>query len=96
MFAYTPEHMFATAALRSVPTLAIALLLMIALVLGHASASSGASHPRLHMVRSGDTLWGIAEAAYPSDDPRDAIDQIEQANHLTSATISPGERLTLP
>lgn len=88
--------MFATAAFRSIPTLAIVLLLMVAIVLGHASASSGASHPRLHTVRSGDTLWAIAEAAYPSDDPRDAIDQIEQANHLTSATISPGERLTLP
>jgi nucleoid-associated protein YgaU len=88
--------MFDSATSRSVPTLALVLLVMLALVLGHASASAGASHPRLHTVHSGDTLWAIAEAAYPSDDPRDAIDQIEQANHLTSATISPGERLTLP
>jgi LysM repeat protein len=88
--------MFASTAFRSVPTLAIAMLVMVVVVLGHASSSAGASHPRLHTVRSGDTLWAIAETAYPSDDPRDAIDQIEQANHLTSATISPGERLRLP
>ncbi|MGN6378666.1 MAG: LysM peptidoglycan-binding domain-containing protein [Gaiellales bacterium] len=88
--------MFVRRTFRSIPALSVALLLTIALVLGHASASAGASHPRLHTVHAGDTLWGIAVAAYPSDDPRDAIYRIEQANHLATASISPGQELQLP
>lgn len=48
------------------------------------------------MVRAGETLWGIAETGYPGSDPREAIYRIEQANHLASATISPGMVLRLP
>ena len=76
--------------------LAAAVALAAALLLGQASPSSGASHPRHHTVRSGETLWGIATVAYSGDDPRDAVYRIEQANHLTAATIVPGQVLELP
>jgi nucleoid-associated protein YgaU len=95
VFAYTTEHMFAMA-LPRLSALTAALALTGALLLGHASPSSGASHPRRHMVRAGETLWAIALAGYPGDDPRDAVYRIERANHLAVATIVPGQVLRLP
>ena len=47
-------------------------------------------------VRPGDTLWSIASAQYPNEDPRNAIDQISALNHLDGQTIEPGEQLQLP
>ncbi len=47
-------------------------------------------------VRSGQTLWGIAVHRYPNTDPRQAVYDIQAANHLTRAAIYPGERLLLP
>jgi LysM repeat protein len=71
-------------------------LVAAALFLGHVVPSSGAGHPRHHRVRAGETLWGIASSGYPDSDPRAAVDRIEQANHLTSASIVPGQVLLLP
>ena len=47
------------------------------------------------LVRPYQTLWTIAQAHYGGD-VRDAIYRIEQANHLSGATITPGQRLLLP
>jgi hypothetical protein len=91
------EHMFATTtSRRRSGFLASALLIAVALFLSHAVPSSGAGHPRHHRVRAGETLWGIASTGYPGSDPRAAVDRIEQANHLTSASIVPGQVLFLP
>jgi LysM domain len=69
----------------------------VALVLGYAApSSSGASHPRSHHVRAGETLWSIALHAYPGADPRDAVYRIEQANGLHTADIAAGRVLMLP
>jgi LysM domain len=73
-----------------------ALIVAVALFLSHAVPSSGAGHPRHHRVRAGETLWGIASTGYPQSDPRAAVDRIEHANHLTSASIVPGQVLLLP
>jgi nucleoid-associated protein YgaU len=57
---------------------------------------SGAHGPKtVYRVRPTDTLWSIAAAHYGGD-PRSAIWQIENANHLNGAEISPGETLVLP
>jgi nucleoid-associated protein YgaU len=88
--------MFASTLPRSQTGLIATLCLAAALLLGHVSQSAGASHPRRHVVRSGETLWGIAESAYPGSDPRDGVYRIEQANHLPGAAISPGMVLRLP
>jgi LysM repeat protein len=72
------------------------LLVAAVLLLGHAVPSSGAGHPRHHRVQAGETLWGIASADYPDSDPRASVDRIEQANHLSSASIVPGQMLLLP
>jgi hypothetical protein len=52
--------------------------------------------PQVIVVRPGETLWSIAETRYPSEDPRSAIDEIVQANHLPSTSVYPGEHLRLP
>jgi nucleoid-associated protein YgaU len=57
---------------------------------------SGAHGPKtVYRVRPTDTLWSIAASHYGGD-PRSAIWQIETANHLSGAAISPGETLVLP
>jgi hypothetical protein len=47
-------------------------------------------------VRAGQSLWSIAAAHYTQTDPREAILEIQGANHLESAYIYAGERLLLP
>ena len=48
-----------------------------------------------YRVKPYDTLWTIAAAHY-SGDVRDAVWRIQKENHLSGATIQPGERLLLP
>jgi LysM repeat protein len=58
--------------------------------------SSDASGPaQRYTVRAGDTLWAIAAARYAGD-PRAAVWKIEQRNHLSGASIAPGQVLVLP
>jgi LysM repeat protein len=74
----------------------VILLCAIALTVGLAAHSSTASGPkRMYVVRPGDTLWSVAQRMYGGD-PRQGVWQIQQRNHLASATISPGEKLVLP
>ena len=60
-----------------------------------ARTSTGAGHPVHYVVKPTDTLWSIAQSRYAGD-PRDAITRVEQANHLSGATIVPGQTLLLP
>jgi len=60
-----------------------------------AHSSSGAGRGRTYVVRPTDTLWSIAARTYAGD-VREGVWEIEQRNHLRSATIQPGRRLRLP
>ena len=60
-----------------------------------AHSSNGAGPKRAYVVRPGDTLWTVAERTYAGD-PREGVWQLEQLNHLATATISPGEKLLVP
>src|SRR4051794_40122014 len=72
------------------------LLCLAVLVLGYAAhGSSGAAPKHTYVVRAGDTLWSIAAKSYAGD-PREGVWEIQQQNHLASATISPGQKLLLP
>lgn len=88
--------MFASLAPRPLLTLLAASACAVAFFLGHASPSRGGTPPRHHTVRTGETLWTIAEGAYPASDPRDAVYRIERANRLPGAAIAAGQTLVLP
>ena len=74
------------------------LILLCALALAvslAARSSNGAGPKRTYVVRPGDTLWTVAQQMY-SGDPREGVWELEQRNHLASATIVPGEKLLVP
>lgn len=49
-----------------------------------------------YTVRTGDTLWEIADQYTKGGDVRDTIYAIKQANHLQTATVIPGQVLAIP
>ena len=71
---------------------AVAVLVLWGIV---ARASEGAGKERVYVVQPRDTLWSIA-ARYVPGDTRAAVWRLERRNHLTSATIVPGQRLLVP
>lgn len=52
--------------------------------------------PQVVVVQPGQTVWSIAEARFPNQDPRQTVDEIDRANHLHGGVVYPGERLRLP
>jgi hypothetical protein len=96
VFATVYEHMFASSSTRRLITGLAALACAAAFLLGEAIPSRGASPPRHHLVHAGETLWGIAEHAYPGDDPREAVYRIRVANHIPGSQIVAGQKLVLP
>jgi LysM repeat protein len=82
--------------------LSIALVLLLGLLVGFAAGRALAAPPRpaparTYVVRTGDTLWGIAERlAGPRGDPRRAVDHLLSINHLSNPAVYAGQRLTLP
>jgi LysM repeat protein len=49
------------------------------------------------VVRSGDTLWGIASRhTATSADVQETIDRITEVNHLSGVSIKPGQHLRIP
>jgi nucleoid-associated protein YgaU len=75
----------------------IIVLAVSALVLWSVVARpSGAhGHKVTYRVQAYDTLWTIAVGHYGGD-VRDAVWQIQNANHLADAAIRPGQMLVLP
>jgi nucleoid-associated protein YgaU len=68
---------------------------------GHATAGTShpapVIHPKVYVVRTGDTLWSIAlRLGGPGSDPRPLVDRLTTANHVPDAEITPGERLVVP
>jgi LysM domain len=50
----------------------------------------------LYVVEQGDTIWSIASQMKHGGDPRGAVNEIMEINHLQSADIHPGDTLVLP
>jgi hypothetical protein len=96
LFAILTEHMFVLLDIRRLLSLLAASAVALALVMSYAAPSSGASHPRRHDVRVGETLWSIAVRTYPTSDPRDAVYRIQQANDIHDSVIAVGQVLVLP
>jgi nucleoid-associated protein YgaU len=47
-------------------------------------------------VQPGDTLWSIAHRTDPAADPQAVVQDILQANHLSTASVTVGQRLWVP
>jgi LysM repeat protein len=74
----------------------IVLVCVAALAVGLAArGSSGAGPKRTYVVKPGDTLWSVAQHTYAGD-PRQGVWELQQRNHLASATIVPGQKLVVP
>jgi LysM repeat protein len=82
---------------------AAALTLVMMLAAGGVQASGHGQPPSAGyrgmtrvVVRQGQTLWSIAALAEPSADPRIVVQQIIEANALTSTVLRAGELLWVP
>jgi LysM repeat protein len=75
----------------------IFILVGIAVLVWSVAARSSQAHGARQVVtvKPYDTLWSIAQRRYGGD-VRDAVWQIERANHLSGADIRVGQRLVLP
>lgn len=71
------------------------LLVTLLAALWAARPTSGAAPEARYVVRSGDTLWEIAERRYGGD-PREGVWRIKQRNDLEGPQIQPGDVLFLP
>jgi nucleoid-associated protein YgaU len=60
-----------------------------------ARPSGAHGHKVTYRVQPYDTLWTIASTHYGGD-VRDAVWQIQRANHIDGTGIEPGETLVLP
>ena len=76
-----------------ISTFVVALLLLLA-----SSVMAAGPEPATveYQVRSGDTLWMIAEEIAPDADARGLIAEIRHLNDLDSSLIVPGQRLVVP
>jgi len=84
-------------ALATAPLVAAALWFGVSS--GAAAAGDAASHTsgfQQVTVVPGQSLWQIAEAIAPHDDPRDVVDAIVDMNGLDSSVVTPGETLVVP
>ncbi|NOX23887.1 MAG: LysM peptidoglycan-binding domain-containing protein [Actinobacteria bacterium] len=82
-----------------ISTVAVALMLLLASQVQAAGDDANGEVTSVvvaeYMVRSGDTLWGIA-AEYTDDDVRTMVGIISERNGLTSSIIHAGQVLEIP
>jgi hypothetical protein len=82
----------------------VVLMLMLILVtagftLGRGSSQAVGNHrPVQHTVtvEAGESLWSVAARIAPHADPRLVVADIQSLNHLSSATVVPGQQLVVP
>ena len=80
-------------------TVALGVVLLLANAVGASNGAPGDGGDGwvTHRVITGETLWDIATAHTPAgDDVRRTVFDIRRANHLSSATIVPGQVLQIP
>ena len=82
----------------ALPTRVIVIISTVVVALMLLLAASGEATPVVvaeYIVRSGDTLWGIA-TEYTDNDVRTMVGIISERNGLTSSIIHAGQVLEIP
>jgi LysM domain-containing protein len=80
----------------------LAALVLAGLFVAGATAAQASAPAAAHagdtrvFVQPGDTLWSIAQQARPDADPQAVVQDILSANHLSSASVTVGQRLWVP
>jgi hypothetical protein len=77
-------------------TIAATGMVVTALVMSRVAYGGGPTGMETVVVQPGQTLWSIAAARYPDDDPRSRIDDIVRLNNLGSQPIHAGETISVP
>ncbi|AEH10879.1 MULTISPECIES: LysM peptidoglycan-binding domain-containing protein [Protofrankia] len=72
------------------------LVLSVARVTSSAAPTGDDRPARVHVVRSGETLWGIARGLAPDGDTRVAVARLAGLNRLETTDLVPGQTLRLP
>lgn len=79
--------------------LAAALLALVGLftspVLAGSTAPSSVDAVQVTVLQ-GDSLWSIAEAVAPGQDPRETIEQIQELNVIDGKTLRVGQEIFVP
>ena len=85
---------------RAVLLMALVLAAFMAFSIARFNGQAGTSYTgpatATVTVHPGQTLWQIARAAAPGDDPRDTTDRIRSLNGLGSSVVQAGQRLIVP
>ena len=78
--------------------LAVAAVAITGFITGQAAGANGSTvaTSEHYSVHQGDTLWSIASAMAPNQDPRDYVAELVSLNQLQSASLVPGQDLVLP
>lgn len=81
-----------------ISTIVVALLLLLVSSVNATDASSLDDFDTVEVkVRSGDSLWSIAEVhTPPGHDVRVTVDAIKTMNRIDGSVIRPGQRLDVP
>ena len=80
----------------------LAALVLAGLFVAGATAAQASAPAAAHaagtrvFVQPGDTLWSIAQRTHPHADPQTVVQDILSANHLSSASVTVGQRLWVP
>ena len=81
----------------AVALLGLSALVSVPLLSSAHLYAAAPEHRTTVTVRSGDTLWTVAERYTPSGgNVQDTVDTIAGLNHLSGAVLTPGERLQIP
>lgn len=77
--------------------LLVAVVTVFLLIGGAAGAETPPPPTTEYVVRSGDTLWGIASNHVgPDQDLRGMVENIKRASGIVTSTLHPGQVLLIP
>jgi hypothetical protein len=82
--------------LAAVPLVVLALAVALNGGGAIATATGGSTTYDYVTVHAGQTLWQVAEAVAPQEDPREVISRIVHLNQLAGSDVEPGQRLAIP